>query len=120
VLKAIFDQIVEEAEQNPRFAERLLKSLPVGAIVEVRGTSTSQQRKREAPETINPVKLLRESGEIALQSALDKLMKADLVKLAKLNQLDLPAKAKTKSATKPTIVEALVGAAKFRLRERAA
>lgn len=120
ILKALFDQIVSEAENNPRYAERLIKALPEGIVAEI----SRKPRKLSQPlfelASVNPVIVLRDEGEIALRSLLDSLTKAQILGAAKNHHIMLSNKAYRRDATKTAIVDALVDAARFRLNERAA
>jgi hypothetical protein len=120
VLRGLFDEIIKEAERNPAFAQRMLAALPKGVVAELRKSAPATRRARPAAADVNPIKLLREDGEVSLRQTLDQLLKADLGKVARTNQLDLPSSARGKSATKTAIIDGIVEAAAFRLRERAA
>ncbi len=120
ILKAIFDQIVGEAEKNPAFATRLLSALPKGAIAEIRKVTRPNGTKKLDAATVNPVKILRETGDVSLRNILGTLTKAELSQVVVRNQFTLPEDARGKKATKDAIVKGIVSAAEFRLRERAA
>jgi hypothetical protein len=118
ILRDIFDVVISEARANPAFARRMLAALPVGAIVELR---TAQVLKQTFdPGSVNPVKILRESGDVTLRGTLDRLTKSHLVNVAKANHLLLSEAAKSRKATKDSIVDSIVEAANHRLKERVA
>jgi hypothetical protein len=67
-LKAIFDEVLAEADSNPEFAERLNVALNEASPV-----STKKRGRRRTPALLDPVKILESEGEESLRKQLSTL-----------------------------------------------
>ena len=118
-LRAIFEVVVAKAEKDQAFAREMIEAISTIPLVEVERPAKPKARKPK-PAEMNPMQILRESGDIALRSELNRQDKAGIVMIANMAGITLPTALKGKKATKEALIQAVIEAAKFRLAERAA
>ena len=97
----------------------MIEAINTLTLVEVVRPAKAKIKKLNLPE-INPMQILRENGDIALRSELDRRDKASIVTIATIAGITLPTTLKGKKATKAALIDGVVDAVKFRLAERAA
>ncbi|MDX2155932.1 MAG: hypothetical protein SFW09_05405 [Hyphomicrobiaceae bacterium] len=114
-LKSIFSVIVAKAERDPAFATEMIRA--IGSIPTVEVVKSAKKEKLN-PTEVNPVKILRDEGEIALRSTLDRHEKASVKAIAQANGIQLASNLRGTKATKSALVEAVLAGARFKLTER--
>jgi len=118
-LRAIFEVVVAKAEKDHAFAREMIEAISNIPMVEVERPAKAKAKKSK-PAEMNPIQILRESGDVALRSELDRQDKASIVMIANIAGITLPTTLKGKKATKEALIQAVIEATKFRLAERAA
>jgi hypothetical protein len=109
-LKAIFDEVLTEAESNPAFAERLRV-----ALGEAEPIPPKRGRRRRTPALLDPVKVLESEGEVTLRDRLGTLdieQLKDIVAEYGMDQAKLVMKWNTASRIADHIVTTAVHRAK--------
>ncbi|MEL7544882.1 MAG: hypothetical protein AAGJ70_14045 [Pseudomonadota bacterium] len=115
-LETLFDVVIEEAQANPDFANRLRSALSDSLAAPTSKDARQPARKRRTTASsvpaIHAVNILRQHGEQMLRGRLSNLRtKAELAAVAKNSALRLTGPAAKKSASREEIVEGIVIAA---------
>jgi hypothetical protein len=76
-IRALFDAIIEEAEQNPQFAESVMD---IFADTPCKASSRKKSEEKKFSLDFSPLEILHKEGEEALRSKLDALTNDDLIK----------------------------------------
>jgi hypothetical protein len=118
-LRAIFRLIIDEAERNPEFAERLdsaLQQLP--RPVAARIATTSERRpaaNRRRPGVLNPFEVFKESGPEELRARLNTLDVERLKDIIAEHGMD-PTKLAMKWKTGERLIQLIVSTVEHRRR----
>ena len=110
-LRALVDIVLEEANHNPAFAEKL------GALLgEPRPTEkiVGKRTGRRTPAILDPFAIMQEQGELSLREALRKLDLEQLRDIIAEYGMD-PAKLAMKWKTTDRVIELVVSTAALRL-----
>ena len=110
-LRALVDIVLDEAEHNPAFAEKLTVLLGEARTTEkVAGKRTG----RRTPAILDPFAIMQEHGELSLREALRKLDLEQLRDIVAEYGMD-PAKLAMKWKTTDRVIDLVVSTAALRL-----
>lgn len=131
ILEKLFQTIVKEAETNEKFANEMLEAFSENLANKNEGANRQEQptlakkqtKEKEATpkETTkdsfdikahNPIILYRKMGEDLMRVKLNKVSATNLKKISKHYQLKLTHLTKSKSPTKPDLINAIITFAK--------
>ena len=126
ILEKLFQTIVKEAETNEKFANEILEAFSenlankneVANRQEQPASAKKQTKEKEASKDSfdikahNPIILYRKMGEDLMRVKLNKVSAANLKKISKHYQLKLTHLTKSKSPTKPDLINAIITFAK--------
>lgn len=126
ILEKLFQTIVKEAETNEKFANEMLEAFSenlankneVADRQEQPALAKKQTKEKEASKDSfdvkahNPIILYRKMGEDLMRVKLNKVSAANLKKISKHYQLKLAHLTKSKSPTKPDLINAIITFAK--------
>lgn len=120
-LDALFQVVVDEANANARFADKLRAALGTPHTAPTPDTAKEKNTKTAATPDLHAVNVLRQHGERMLRGRLSQLRtKADLLGVARRSGLRLTGKSAQKSATRPDLIDGIVEAAQQYDRQRGA
>ena len=131
ILEKLFQTIVKEAETNEKFANEMLEAFSENLANKNEGANQQEQpasakKQTKAKEATpkettkdsfdikahNPIILYRKMGEDLMRVKLNKVSAANLKKISKHYQLKLTHLTKSKSPTKPDLINAIITFAK--------
>jgi len=120
VLRRIFAVIIEEAEHNPRLAQRLVEAAGQDLDVCIARRPRSARKTFDASE-VHAINILRQHGEAALRGRLDQVRAVeDLKSIATASGLVLSASVLKARPSRGELIAAIVAAAKHYDAQRSA
>ncbi|MGH1352702.1 MAG: hypothetical protein ACRBBN_18135 [Methyloligellaceae bacterium] len=120
ILETVFDVVVKEAKDNPKFAKKVLDILPDDEEILTATKKAPRKRKEKLLDVdqYHAVNILRRFGEGVLEGKLNEVKKDDLRRVASFSGLKLTGPAAKKTATKAVIIEGIIQAAKRYIEQR--